>query len=391
MSTSSPHRYPQEQIDAVYRVIRERRDMRHFLPDPVAPALLERLLQAAHQGPSVGFMQPWRFIRIRSDALRQQIHALVEQERIATARALGQREDEFMRLKVEGILECGELLVAALMDRREPTSSAAAPAADGPGLAVLRVAEHVAGRPCRRAGDGLGVAVRPGRAGPLLHLPQGAEPVAVLCLGHVPAFYDKPMLEQEQWAPANVCKTWSLRPLARARSITSMTSPISPASQPHLRRRPQRQERPRGTPGAGSSAGRRHEIVYLATSRRAASDDAEMQERIAHHQQRRRAWVVMAHGGRTAGTGTGAAQPAGPIRGAGRLPHRLAGQPAVCRGHRFPEMGPIDPPRPSRSSGLTSWALQEVQGTVILVSNEVGMGIVPQGPSRAGSSTRPGA
>jgi 5,6-dimethylbenzimidazole synthase len=31
-------------------------------------------------------MQPWRFIRIRSDALRQQIHALVEQERIATAR-----------------------------------------------------------------------------------------------------------------------------------------------------------------------------------------------------------------------------------------------------------------------------------------------------------------
>jgi 5,6-dimethylbenzimidazole synthase len=82
--------------------------MRHFLPDPVAPALLERLLQAAHQGPSVGFMQPWRFIRIRSDALRQQIHALVEQERIATARALGQREDEFMRLKVEGIRECGE-------------------------------------------------------------------------------------------------------------------------------------------------------------------------------------------------------------------------------------------------------------------------------------------
>ncbi|MFX7816731.1 nitroreductase family protein, partial [Acinetobacter baumannii] len=55
MSEAVSHRYPQAQIDAVYRVIRERRDMRHFLPDAVAPELLERLLQAAHHGPSVGF------------------------------------------------------------------------------------------------------------------------------------------------------------------------------------------------------------------------------------------------------------------------------------------------------------------------------------------------
>jgi cob(II)yrinic acid a,c-diamide reductase (EC 1.16.8.1) len=48
----------------VYRVIRERRDMRHFLPDPVDSATLLRLLGAAHQAPSVGLMQPWRFIRI---------------------------------------------------------------------------------------------------------------------------------------------------------------------------------------------------------------------------------------------------------------------------------------------------------------------------------------
>ena len=64
-------------------------------------------------------MQPWRFIRISEPALRARIHALVEQERVRTATALAEREDEFMRLKVEGILDCGEVLVAALMDRRE--------------------------------------------------------------------------------------------------------------------------------------------------------------------------------------------------------------------------------------------------------------------------------
>ena len=115
---SHPHRYRDTEINAVYRAIAERRDMRHFLPDPVAEDLLQRLLQAAHQAPSVGFMQPWRFIRITDRALRQSIHTLVESERRNTAAALGEREDEFMKLKVEGVLECGELLVAALMATR---------------------------------------------------------------------------------------------------------------------------------------------------------------------------------------------------------------------------------------------------------------------------------
>ncbi len=63
------------EINAVYRVISERRDMRHFLNDPLDEALLERLLGAAHLAPSVGFMQPWRFLRIRDPILRRSIHS----------------------------------------------------------------------------------------------------------------------------------------------------------------------------------------------------------------------------------------------------------------------------------------------------------------------------
>ena len=103
---------------AVYRAIGERRDMRHFSGGTVEPELLRRLLEAAHQAPSVGLMQPWRFIRISDRALRGQIRELVEQERIRTAEALGERTDEFMQLKVEGINDCAEVLVAALRMRR---------------------------------------------------------------------------------------------------------------------------------------------------------------------------------------------------------------------------------------------------------------------------------
>ncbi|EUA16083.1 nitroreductase family protein [Mycobacterium xenopi 4042] len=77
------------------------------------------MLYAAHAAPSVGLMQPWRFIRITDDALRRRIHALVDEERLLTAQALGPRAQEFLRLKVEGILDCAELLVVALCDGRD--------------------------------------------------------------------------------------------------------------------------------------------------------------------------------------------------------------------------------------------------------------------------------
>ncbi|WP_199053708.1 5,6-dimethylbenzimidazole synthase [Aquitalea sp. ASV15] len=193
--------YPQTDIDAVYRAIRERRDMRHFKPDPVDPALLQRLLQAAHLAPSVGFMQPWRFIRISDTALRQQLHAEVEVERVATAKALGQREDEFMKLKVEGILDCGEVLVAALMDGRERHvfGRRTLPEMD---ICSIACAIQNMWLAARAEGIGLGWVslFDPQRLGTLLGLPAEAKAVAILCIGHVEAFYDKPMLEQENWA-----------------------------------------------------------------------------------------------------------------------------------------------------------------------------------------------
>ena len=87
------HAFSPEERAAVYRAIAERRDMRHFAGGEVAPELLTRLLQAAHQAPSVGLMQPWRFIRITRPELRDAIHGLVEAERVRTAEALGERSD----------------------------------------------------------------------------------------------------------------------------------------------------------------------------------------------------------------------------------------------------------------------------------------------------------
>ena len=186
--------------DTLYAILRARRDMRHFLPNPIAPEVLARLLAAAHLAPSVGLMQPWRFLRVTQDALRREIHVLVEQERTRTAEALGERSDEFMRLKVDGIRECGELLVVALMDRREEHvfGRRTLPEMD---LASVACAIQNLWLAARAEGLGMGWVslFDPLALAGLLGVPAGGKPVAILCLGHVAAFYPRPMLEQEGW------------------------------------------------------------------------------------------------------------------------------------------------------------------------------------------------
>jgi 5,6-dimethylbenzimidazole synthase len=197
----SEHAFSPDERAAVYRAIAERRDMRHFSGGEVAPELLARLLEAAHQAPSVGLMQPWRFIRISSAELRQDIHALVEAERVRTAQALGERSDEFMKLKVEGIRDCAELLVAALMDGREAHvfGRRTLPEMD---LASLSCAIQNMWLAARTEGLGMGWVslFEPAALAELLGMPQGSKPLAVLCLGPVTEFYSAPMLALEGWA-----------------------------------------------------------------------------------------------------------------------------------------------------------------------------------------------
>lgn len=193
-------RFSATEAAAVYRAIALRRDMRHFRSDPVSPATLDRLLHAAHLAPSVGFMQPWRFVRITDPELRGAVHDLVEAERLRTSDELGARRAEFLKLKVEGILECGELLVVALMDGRERYvfGRRTLPEMD---VASAACAIQNVWLAARVEGLGMGwVSIfDPAALAELLGMPEGAKPLAVLCLGYVDEFYERPMLEQQGW------------------------------------------------------------------------------------------------------------------------------------------------------------------------------------------------
>lgn len=198
--------FSQIEIDAVYRAIYERRDMRHFEKGDVPAEVLSRLLNAAHHAPSVGLMQPWRFIRITSQAIREAIYALVQAERLRTSEAFAthentERMNDFLRLKVEGILECGELLVVTLCDKRDGHifGRRTMPEMD---LASVSCAIQNMWLAARAEGFGMGWVsmFEPQALATLLGIPSDAKPIAVLCIGHVEAFYQAPMLVEARWA-----------------------------------------------------------------------------------------------------------------------------------------------------------------------------------------------
>lgn len=132
---------------------------------------------------------------------------------------------------------------------------------------------------------------------------------------------------------------------------------------------------------AAATAGQ--EIVYVATAaRKESAGDAEMDARIDHHRRRR-----AAQGGQWRTVEEPLAL--------GRALRRHAGPGKVvlvdcltvwlsnllfAEGYDFPEAGPVEAPAAFTLERVDFLrALQEARGTVILVSNEVGMGVVPMG------------
>ncbi|MBF0295231.1 MAG: 5,6-dimethylbenzimidazole synthase [Magnetococcales bacterium] len=191
----------QRDREAVYKVIGARRDMRHFLTGAtVAPETLTRILQAGHMAPSVGLMQPWRFIRILDPALRRRLGEEAERVRLQTAETMGSRKAFFLGLKVEGINECAELLVVVMAPD------------DGTVVGRLTMPNAMAISSCACAIQNMWLAARAENLGlgwvsffdpqvvaRLLECPDGAEPLAILCLGPVQEFPSAPLMSLVGW------------------------------------------------------------------------------------------------------------------------------------------------------------------------------------------------
>jgi len=197
------HRFSDEQRTGLYRAIHERRDVRsQFLPDPIAPEVLARLLQAAHHAPSVGFMQPWDFIVIDSPDVKRAIKALYEQANAEAAGNYdGERAAQYRRLKLEGIVESPiNLCITCDRQRGGPHVLGRNTMLDTDLFSTCLAVQNL-WLAARAEGVGVGWVsiVDAAQLAKVLELPEKVYPVAYLCLGYVSEFLPKPELEIAGW------------------------------------------------------------------------------------------------------------------------------------------------------------------------------------------------
>lgn len=199
------HGYDTDTREALYKTIFTRRDVRgQFNSDPISPEVLSRLLLAAHYAPSVGFMQPWNFIMVQKQDVKQQVHDLF---RTAHDEATGmfetERQDTYRNLKLEGIMESpvnicvtcdrtrgGPVVIGRTHQREMDLYSSVcavqnmwlAARAEGLGFGWVSILRHEALQQ-------------------VLGLPENVVPVAYICLGYVSHFKDRPELQSAGWRP----------------------------------------------------------------------------------------------------------------------------------------------------------------------------------------------
>ena len=188
---------------AVYRAIRERRDVRRgFLPEPIPDELLNRLLEAAHNAPSVGLMQPWRFIVIRDFAVRQAIHEIfLDANQLALDSYEGNQQQSYAGMKLEGILEAPQNLCIVCDSQNSQGHQLGRRTMPETALYSAVCAIQNLWLAARAEGVGVGWVsiLEPTLVQRVLEIPKHVTLVAYLCLGYVEAFAAEPDLERAGW------------------------------------------------------------------------------------------------------------------------------------------------------------------------------------------------
>lgn len=189
-----------DDLDALWRVLATRRDHRHFHPTPVPRETIERLLAVFAVAPSVGLSQPWHVTVVQDRAVREAVHEGFRNVRAAEAQRFeGQRRELYNSLRLEGILQAPVGLVVSHLPPEGPVlGTTSMPAASEysviSAITLLWLAVTAEG-----LGMGWVSLLNPEHLSASVPIPDGARPMAYLCIGHPSRDLDEPLLQTVGW------------------------------------------------------------------------------------------------------------------------------------------------------------------------------------------------
>lgn len=194
--------FSHEEKEAVYKAIYTRRDSRCFLPTPIPERLILNILTAAHHGPSVGFMQPWNFIVVTSETIKEKLAWAADKERRALAiHYEGEKETKFLGLKVEGLTQAPVTICVTC----DPTRGGAHVLGRNsiPETDALSTACAIQNMWLAACAEGLALGwvsfYKKNDVRTILNIPPHVDPIALLSIGYTEDYPKKPILESAGW------------------------------------------------------------------------------------------------------------------------------------------------------------------------------------------------
>jgi 5,6-dimethylbenzimidazole synthase len=193
--------FTDQDVAILQEIIMHRRDVRgnRFIDKPVDQRFIDQLLKAALHAPSVGFSQPWEFVVIRDRAIRQQVKDSFDWTNDAAQPVFGARQEQYSRLKLEGILESAVNIAVFYRPSTGPVLGQTA--MEEVGLYSVVCAIQNMWLMARALNIGLGWVsiLDAGEVCRILRAPPGLRLVAYLCIGHTDGFLNQPELELLEW------------------------------------------------------------------------------------------------------------------------------------------------------------------------------------------------
>ena len=190
-----------EEAAVLQDIILHRRDVRgnRFVDRPLEAEKLEQIITAGLHAPSVGFSQPWEFVVITDGDMRRRIRESFDETNAVATGVFAQRDEEYGRLKLEGILEASLNIAVFYKPSVGPVLGQTAMPEVGLYSVVCAVQNMWLMARALNIGLGWVSILDPEKVKTIVGASAESKLVAYLCVGYTDGFYTRPELELLEW------------------------------------------------------------------------------------------------------------------------------------------------------------------------------------------------
>jgi 5,6-dimethylbenzimidazole synthase len=186
--------------NTLLNIMKSRRDVRgnHFLKKEIQERDLVKILEAGLTAPSVGYSQPWKFVVIKNQEIKEEIFNNFTKEN-EKAKEIFKSENVYQKLKLEGIKEAPINIAVLYEERNEEVLGMTSMKKMGEYSVVCAIQNMWLMARALNIGLGWVSILDEKKVLNSINAPKNTQLIAYLCLGFVSEFLEEPALKTLGW------------------------------------------------------------------------------------------------------------------------------------------------------------------------------------------------